>query len=292
MPDFPELPPVAGQPVSVVLLTHNAGGEVEGAVGAWAAYLDTLGREYELLLVDDGSSDGTAAAAESLPARLPRLRVFRHVTRRGIGAALRTALAEARHPLFLYTTADRRYEPADLKRLLEDIDRVHVVSGFRAWQRVPFVLRAAGMIWRLFLRVVFGIPVEPLPGWLGWRAEAYHWVTWLLFGLRIVDVNSAFKLFRRDALARIPIQSDGPFVHTEVLAKLNFLGCWMTEAPVSYRPGEAKGAVEEAVLARQFRQEGRAVFAHPDFGVPSAPDTAKVAEGAARASPSDGRASP
>src|SRR5262249_36079746 len=159
----------------------------EGVVAAWGAELNALGREYEILLVDDGSDDGTARVAGGLASRFPRLRLLGHTVRRGSGAALRTALPAARFPLLLTATADRQDDAASLKALIERVGDAHVVSGPRVWQRVPLWLRVLGFGQRVFLRVLFDLPGEPTPGWLGWGGELWWFVGRLLFGLRIRD---------------------------------------------------------------------------------------------------------
>ena len=77
------------------------------------------------LLIDDGSADRTVEVAEGLAKKYPRLQISRHETPRGFGAALRTGLASAKHPLFFYSACKPGYRPNDLKRLLE-IVRAHV----------------------------------------------------------------------------------------------------------------------------------------------------------------------
>jgi glycosyltransferase involved in cell wall biosynthesis len=266
MPDLPPLPPIAGQPLSVVLLAHNEEPHLEAVVGEWAALLDGLGRDYELILVDDGSSDRTGEMAQALTAQLGRLRVLRHAEHRGAGAALRTGLAEARQPLFFYTTCDRQYEPADLKRLLAEIDKVHLISGFRRWQPVPLGLRGLGVAYRVLLRVFFGFAPEPLPGWLGGREHLYRALVRAVFAVRLQDIACAFRLFRRELFARMPIQSEGDFVHAEVLAKANFLGAYMSdEVPIAYHP-RPRTAEEETAARHQLRKDFRRVLSHPDFG--------------------------
>src|SRR5205807_2231992 len=111
------------------------------------------------------------------------------------------------------------------------------VSGFRLWQPVPAPLRWLGRAWRLVLRAFLGLGVEPLPGWLGMREHLYRALCRAAFALRLQDVNCAFRLCRRDIFERIPIQSEGDFVHTELLAKANFLGCYLNdEVTVSHQP--------------------------------------------------------
>jgi glycosyltransferase involved in cell wall biosynthesis len=265
MPELLPLPPIADQPISVVLLAHNEEPHLEAVLTEWAVLFDELNRDYELLLVDDGSSDRTGSLAEELAVRFPRLRVLRHAEHRGQGAAVRTSLEVATKPLLFYTTADRQYPVADLKRLLAEIDKVHIVSGFRLWQPVPPLLRWVGRVWRLFLRVLLGLRLEPLPGWLGGREHLYRLLCRAVFALRLQDINCVYRLCRRDIFARIPIQSEGDFVHTEILAKANFLGCYLNdEITIPYRP-------REGVVRERMWQDGRRVFARPDFGPPLLP---------------------
>jgi glycosyltransferase involved in cell wall biosynthesis len=263
MPELTPLPPIADQPVSVVLLAHNEEPHLEAVLTEWVALLDGLNRDYELLLVDDGSTDRTATIAEESAARFPRLRILRHEEHQGQGAALRTALAAATKPLLCCASADRQYEPADLKLLLAEIDKVHLVSGFRRWQPVPLAVRWLGRAWRLFLRVALGLSLEPLPGWLGGREHLYRLLCRIVFALRLQDMNCVFRLCRRDIFARIPIQSAGDLVHTEVLAKANFLGCYMNdEVPITYRP-------REGLVRERMWEDAKRVLSRPDFGPPA-----------------------
>jgi glycosyltransferase involved in cell wall biosynthesis len=272
MPDPPDLPPIATAPLSALLLAHNEAPHLEGVLESWVSELTRRERDYEILVVDDGSGDGTAALTESLTARFPRVRLLRHETRRGEGAALRTGLAAARHPLLLTCPCDRQYRPEDLQRLLAEIDKVHLVAGYRVWRPVPLPLRCLGWLYRLFLRVALAHPLEPLPGWLGSKGWAAHVRARLCFGLRVHDVTCPFRLYRRQLFDRIPIQSDGPFAEVEVLAKANFLGSVMTETAVPYQPPPAPPPAEGQAARRQARADFRGVFFHPDFG-PVTPPT-------------------
>lgn len=258
-------PPIATAALSVILPACNVGPTVKTVLHSWFAYLDSLQRDYEIILVDDGSTDGTAAEAEALAQEKPNLRVLKHVQQRGFGAALRTGLAAAQHPLLCYAACDPHYHPAELAKLLEYIDQMDLVSGYRGGRPMPTPLRAAGFLWRCLVRVLFGIPLPPSQGWLGAKLEAYQKLIRGCFGVRIRDLDSPFKLFRRGIFARIPLQSDGHFVHAEILAKANFLGCLMDEAVLDV------AATWQADPKRWT--EARQVFRHPDFGSP-APRTA------------------
>jgi glycosyltransferase involved in cell wall biosynthesis len=251
MPEPPQLPPIATAPLSLVLPARNEEAYLEATLQSWTAYLATLQRDYEILLVDDGSTDQTAAITEALAAQNSRIRLLRQATPCGLGAAVRAGLGAAQYPLILCSVCGDQYEPADLGKLLEVIDQVDLVSGYRVW------------------------PPGGSRG--GFSERAYRWLVRWLFGVRLSDVNCAFRLFRRHIFARILLQSNGPFVQAEILAKANFLGCLLTEVPVHYRPASGADATKWKVPAKQTRGEMRRVFYHPDFGPAQLPAEPKVA---------------
>jgi glycosyltransferase involved in cell wall biosynthesis len=266
MPDVAERPPIATQPISVLLIAYNAAVDVEAVVTAWRSVLEALQRPFEIILVNDGSTDDTAMLVDILASEQPRLQVVHHATRLGFGAALRSALAKAQYPLLAYTTCDKQYDPADFKRLLELIDKVDLVTGLRQWLPVPRGLRALGRIYRILIRVLFGIPLDPLRCWLGDRGQIKRWCARWFFGVRVHDAECAFRLFRRSIFERIPIQSNGPFVQVEILAKANFLGCLMAEEAVSYRPPPGPPVWGSLSGGETYRSEARRLFGEPDFG--------------------------
>ena len=252
--------------MTVALLAHNDSAHVEELLSAWAGRLDGMGRDYQLLLVDDGSADDTAGRADALREKFPRLEVLRHESPRGVGAALRTALEAAKRPLFFYTLCDPRYRPDDLPRLLQTIDPVHLVSGYRAGRPVPAAWRVLGAVVRVFCRVVFGAAPAPLPGWLGRQGHAARLLARVLFGVRNRDVLCPYRLMRRDIFGRIPLQSDGPFVHVEILAKANFLGCIIAEDVPLGDPGRPVMAEARDGPGEGFLKDCRRLLDRPDFG--------------------------
>lgn len=249
-------------------MAHNAEPHLEEVLASWAAELGRRERDFEILVLDDGSTDRTAERAEALTARFPQARLLRHEARRGPAEALRTGIPVARFPLLLTCPCDRQFRAESLGELLTHIDEVHLATGYRVWQPVPLLLRVLGWFYRTFLRFALLHQTEPLPGWLGWDGWAAHFRARACFGVRIRDVGCPFRLYRRALFERLPIQSDGAFALTEVLAKANFLECVMTEAPVPCAP---PGAVPQAAEARrQERADFWRVFGHPEF-LPSPP---------------------
>ncbi|MBO0699298.1 MAG: glycosyltransferase family 2 protein [Zavarzinella sp.] len=237
-------------------------------VSGWIPTLDGLRRPYEILIVDDGSLDGTKAQADILTTRNPRIRVLAHPERRGFGACLRTALAAATQPLFFYTSADHNWNHADLGRMLRSVEvtdeytgkRVEIVNGHRRGTALPPGPKWRNRLYRWFMRIVFGFWPEPPRGWLGASERRFWWRCRILFGLRVGDVNSKFKLFRRSVFDRIEVQSDGEFVHAELLAKANFLGCMMDEIVLADR--------DRPPPAPDVRKEMWQVFGNPKFRSP------------------------
>jgi dolichol-phosphate mannosyltransferase len=237
MPEPPQLPKIADAPMSVILTAHDSRARLNDLLEKWSKHLEKLEREVEILLIDDSGPDLATARADALLRDYPRLRLLRHEGHLGLGAALRTGLAEARFPLLCTCTCDPGYQPADLKGLLEFIDSCHLVCGYRLDQ---------------------GNPKRQIrPPWWSRTRDRF------LFGVHVRDAECSLRLYRRDIFARIPIQSDGPFALVEILAKANFLGCVIGEVPVGYRP---QPGAETGARWKETRKDARRVFRNPDFG--------------------------
>jgi hypothetical protein len=186
---------------------------------------------------------------------------------------LRAGLVEATHPLLAYAPCHPSYPPEELKRFLAEIDRVHLISGFRAGRPMPAALLLGGFCWRLLLRLLFAVDTATSSGWLGWRELLSRWAGRWFYGVRMRDVNCPFRLFRRSIFARIPIQSDGEFAHTEILAKANFTNCLIGEE-ISL-PALPEAGHRRPRDRKQWRRDAQLVFRKPDFGpvfVPPEPE--------------------
>lgn len=203
-----------GRSITVVLPAFNEEENIEQQVRSVDDVLSELRfDDYEIVVVDDGSSDGTRGIAEGLSADVPKLRVVVHERNRGYAQALRTGFTGARMPLVFYTDADNQFDVRELKNLLPSIDDYHIVVGFRIYRFDPFS------------RLV-----------LSW---GYNLIVRILFRIRVRDVDCAFKLFRSEIFDRIHIESKRFFVDTEILAKASKLGMRMTEIGVRHYPRTA-----------------------------------------------------
>jgi glycosyltransferase involved in cell wall biosynthesis len=236
--------PIADRGISVVMPAFNEAECLESAISRLANVLEGLGHGYEIIVVDDGSTDGTGEVAQRLSPSNRRIRVIGHATHLGYGAALRCGFQAAKYPLVLQLDSDDQYAPSDIERLLGAIDQTDVVCGYRAARRGD---------WRSRLRDWF-----------------YRRLVSIVFAVRVRDVDCGFKLYRRAAVRRIPIQSAGRFANAEILAKANFMSMLIGEVPVSHQPrGCGVGQRPREPFTQRLREAAR-VFWHPQFATPSA----------------------
>jgi glycosyltransferase involved in cell wall biosynthesis len=214
--------------LSLFFPAHNEAENIEPLVREALGAMSALADQYEIIAVDDGSRDGTAELADRLAEEHLSFRVVHHPANRGYGAALRSGFAAARYPLVAFIDGDRQFRVADLIRL---VDRLHaadhpdVVLGYRL-RRADAPLRLA-------------------------YARAYRLALRLFFGLRVRDPDCACKLFRREALEGIRLESGGAFMSAELLIKLRVRGRRLAEVGVPHYPrtaGSASGANPKVVL--------------------------------------------
>jgi glycosyltransferase involved in cell wall biosynthesis len=208
---------------------HNEEANLAGLVEEALATLPSLADTFEIIAVDDGSRDRTAQIAQALAEQHPGVvRLVRHEVNQGYGAALRSGFGAARFELIAFTDGDRQFNVADLGRLaarMANADAPDIVAGFR-------IKRADPLIRTLY-------------------ARAYRLANRIWFGLRVTDVDCACKLFRREALESIRVESGGAFFSAELLIKLQAAGRTVVEVGVPHYPrtaGSATGAKPQVVL--------------------------------------------
>ena len=207
--------------VTLVLPALDEADNIDAVLRQALDILPRMTKEFEIVVVDDGSRDSTLALA----ARHEGVRTLRHDRNRGYGAALRTGLRAARMEWVLFTDADLQFDLADLRELIEASEDVDIVAGYRAPRRDPPARLLLAWGWGLLIR--------------------------LLYGLRVRDVDCAFKLFRRSVLEAIPIESVGAFVNTEILVRARAAGFRIRQVPVRHfrrAAGRASGARPRVIL--------------------------------------------
>ena len=145
--------------ISVFFPLYNEEGNLERLVARALEVLPGLGADFEVILVDDGSRDQTAAIADRIAARDPRVRVVHHPVNGGYGAALRTGFAAARHPLVFFADGDNQFDLGEIGLLIDRIDGADVVSGYRIQRQDPWYRRLNSWLYNRAARVLFDIPV-------------------------------------------------------------------------------------------------------------------------------------
>lgn len=211
----------AGVSLSLVIPAYNEAPGIARAVAEADDALTALGWDYEILVVDDGSQDGTAARVRQAVAGRPRVRLLMHDQNRGYGAALRTGFEAARFDLIAFTDADCQFHLEDLNRLVPLVEQHDVAAGYR-------VDRQDNALRRFY----------------SW---GYNRLVQALLGTRIRDCDCALKVFRRSAVGRLLPESRGFFVNAEMLTRARQLGLRVAEAGVRHRP-RAAGASKVSLL--------------------------------------------
>src|ERR1700687_3145600 len=142
--------------ISAVVPAFNEEANLEQSVGRMAAALKDQARAFEVIVVDDGSRDGTAAVLERLKAIHPSVRGVRHPVNRGFGAALRSGFAVARYPWVFLMDADNQFDPADVAGLLARAADAEMVAGYRKQRRDPRPRRLTAWGFFTLVTILFG----------------------------------------------------------------------------------------------------------------------------------------
>jgi glycosyltransferase involved in cell wall biosynthesis len=200
--DFPSL--------SVFFPAYNDAPSLPGLLAKTFAALEAHVADYEVIVVDDGSRDDTAAVLERLRGLYsPRLRVVTHPQNRGYGGALRSGFEAATKEFVFYTDGDSQYDVGELPRLLELVGPdTGLVNGYKLERHDP-----AHRIW---------------------IGKTYNFCARLLFGIRIRDIDCDYRLIRRALLERIHLTSTSGTICVELVRKLEMTGCGVVETGVHH----------------------------------------------------------
>jgi glycosyltransferase involved in cell wall biosynthesis len=216
--------------LSIVLPCFNEQDNVVEAITQARCAAIRYAFDYEVIVVDDGSSDETRAVADAVAARCPSVHVVAHDHNRGYGAAVRTGIAASRSTWVLLTDADLQFDLGELRLMLPLTIDHDLVAGYRIDRADPPARRFAAHAWNRLMRHSFGVAVR--------------------------DVDCAFKLIRGDAVRALDLRSDGAMVSTELLVRAAEAGMRFGEVGVHHRPriaGDPTGG-DPRVVVRAFRE--------------------------------------
>jgi len=188
---------------------YNDGGTIASMVILMDETCRKLTDDYEIIVVDDGSSDQSRKVLEELKVKYEKLRVILHEKNKGYGGALRSGFAAAKKELIFYTDGDFQYDVTELKNLLPAMkDGVDIVNGYKIARSDPLHRKIIGRM--------------------------YHFLMKLLFGFKIRDVDCDFRLIRRSVFDKVTLTYDSGIICVELIKKIQDAGFKFAEVPVSH----------------------------------------------------------
>lgn len=221
--------PPAPDSLSVFFPFHNEQDNIRRVYESASAVLKKMGVDYEIILVDDGSTDETPQLADALAAADPRARAVHHPVKSGYGAALQSGFRAATKTLVFYTDGDGQFDLNDLPPLLPLMQQYDIVSCYRINRQEN--------------------PRRRLNAWCWTRLMNF------LFGLKIRDMNCAFKLYKRKIFDVIKMESKGSLLNSEIMARAVRHGFTITQVGVRHYPRTAgKAGPKTKVIFRAFRE--------------------------------------
>jgi len=216
--------------LSVFFPCYNEQENVERTAQRAKEVCEGLGADFEIILVNDGSADETGARADAIAAGDSRVRVVHHPHNMGYGAALQSGIRAAKKELIFFTDGDGQFDIGEIKLLLPLITQNDIVCGYRLDRKDPFMRKLNGWMWTRLVN--------------------------LLFGMRIRDIDCAFKLFRAEIFEGMTMSSAGALISAEILARATRRGYRIAEVGVHHYPrtaGKQTGA-KLAVIIRAFKE--------------------------------------
>ncbi len=218
--------------LSIFFPAYNEAAVLPGVIERAVATLERLGpKDYELIIVNDGSSDDTVHVAEELAVRFPKVRLVSHPANRGYGAALITGFQSATKEWVVFTDGDGQFRLDDLERFWAPSEQYDVVLGYRRSRR------------------------DHLGRML--NARLWSWAVWLILGVKVQDLDCGFKLFRTSSVRSLgELTSTGAVISAELLIRLKRSGASFAEVPVEHylRDGGQPTGARLSVILRAFRE--------------------------------------
>jgi glycosyltransferase involved in cell wall biosynthesis len=193
--------------LSIVFPAYNEEKNIEKAVSEAVHYAESF-KDYEVVVVDDGSEDQTREKIEKLVSKNKKIKGIFHSKNQGYGAAVWDGLKGASGDLVFFTDSDLQFKIGDLKYLIEKIDVCDVVAGYRRERSEGFGRKLNVFLWQMALMT--------------------------LLKIRFKDIDCAFKLFRKEVLKNLEIKSKGAMFSAELMYRIQQKGFKITQVPVDH----------------------------------------------------------
>ncbi len=225
--DRPSFKPLS---LTIMFPCYNEEANVERVTRAALEVGRQVADDLEVLIINDGSRDRTGEIADRLAGEIDEVRVVHNNPNLGYGGALGSGFRAATKDWVFYTDGDGQFDLGELPRLVPLLETHEVVSCYRLDRQDPVIRKLNGWAWSALVNLVFG--------------------------LRLRDIDCAFKIYPRTFLTRIEMWSQGALIDAEMLAKARYLGCRIAQVGVHHYPraaGEQTGA-NLGVVLRAFKE--------------------------------------
>jgi glycosyltransferase involved in cell wall biosynthesis len=215
--------------ISVFFPAYNEEKNIKSAVTKVLAILPRISEKFEIIVVNDGSTDKTAEIVKEIASKNPDVKLISHKINKGYGASLATGFYSACYPLIGFCDSDGQFVFEEIKNFLPYIESADLIIGYRKKRAEGFVRKLNGKAWTTLIRV--------------------------LFGLKVHDLDCGFKLVKKEVIDKIPrLESEGAMISAELLVKAQKMGFKIAEVPVSHHPRRAgiQTGANLKVISRAF----------------------------------------
>jgi len=196
--------------ISVFFPVYNDEKTIPQLVSKIIPILKSATDDFEVNLINDGSSDNSAKVIDELARKYDNVRTIHHEKNMGYGYVLRTGFYNAKKDLVFYTDGDGQYDVSELTKLLPLIKNVDIVNGYK--------IKRSDALYRII------------------AGDLYNWGAQILFHLKIRDVDCDYRLFRRHVFNKIKLESNSGVICLEMIKKLQHAGFKFKEVPVHHYP--------------------------------------------------------
>ncbi len=211
--------------LSIFFPCYNEEANVERVVGTALEAAARFADEFEIIVVNDGSADRTGEIAERLAAESTHVRVVHNRPNLGYGGAVARGLREAKYEWIFFTDGDGQFDIDEISKLINLLDSCDFAVGYRLNRADSFIRKSNAFWWGVLVR--------------------------MLFGLKVRDIDCAFKLLPKSLIDKIELRSQGALISTELLARAKNQGLRIAEVGVNHYPrtaGTQTGANLKVIL--------------------------------------------